>query len=44
MPRAEAVDWVAIVLGLIAFVAVGGLVPLWLWACLLYPSCPLRGG
>jgi serine/threonine-protein kinase len=44
MPPAENVDWVAIVLGLIAFVAVGGLVPLWLWACLLYPSCPLRGG
>lgn len=41
-PRPESVDWMAVVLGLIAFVAVGGLVPLWLWACLLYPSCPLR--
>ncbi|HSB91316.1 MAG TPA: protein kinase [Anaerolineales bacterium] len=38
----EAVDWVAVVLGLIAFLAVGGLIPLWLWACLAYPSCPLR--
>ena len=35
------VDYVAVVLGLLAFVAVGGLIPLWLWACLLYPSCPL---
>jgi serine/threonine-protein kinase len=43
VPRApEAVDWVAVVLGLIAFLAVGGLIPLWLWACLAYPSCPLR--
>jgi len=44
LPRAgpEGIDWVAVVLGLIAFVAVGGLIPLWLWACLAYPSCPLR--
>lgn len=34
-------DWVAIGLGLLAFLMVGGLVPLWLWACLLYPTCPL---
>ncbi|HEY71292.1 MAG TPA: serine/threonine protein kinase [Anaerolineae bacterium] len=35
------VDYVAVVLGLLAFIAVGGLIPLWLWACMLYPSCPL---
>jgi serine/threonine-protein kinase len=34
-------DWVAIVLGLIAFLLIGGLIPLWLWVCLRYPSCPL---
>jgi serine/threonine protein kinase len=34
-------DWVAIVLGLIAFLLVGGLIPLWLWVCLRYPSCPI---
>jgi serine/threonine protein kinase len=39
---AALVDWVAVALGLLAFLAVGGLVPLWLWACLMYPSCPLR--
>jgi serine/threonine-protein kinase len=38
----EHVDWLAIGLGLAAFLAVGGLVPLWLWVCLLYPTCPLR--
>ncbi|HET7011146.1 MAG TPA: hypothetical protein VFI11_10255, partial [Anaerolineales bacterium] len=43
MPRPlDGVDWVAVALGLLAFLAVGGLVPVWLWACLLYPSCPLR--
>jgi serine/threonine-protein kinase len=36
------VDWLAVALGLLAFLAVGGLIPLWLWACLMYPSCPLR--
>jgi serine/threonine-protein kinase len=35
------VDWLAVLLGLIAFLALGGLIPLWLWACLQYPSCPL---
>lgn len=35
------VDWMAVALSLLAFLLVGGLVPLWLWACLLYPSCPL---
>jgi hypothetical protein len=38
----EGIDWIAVGLGLLAFLAIGGLVPLWLWACLLYPSCPLR--
>jgi serine/threonine-protein kinase len=32
----DEVDWMAVVLGLIAFVAVGGLVPLWLWVYLRY--------
>lgn len=43
MPAAssEGLDWVAVGLGLIAFLLAGGLVPLWLWACLLYPSCPI---
>jgi serine/threonine-protein kinase len=27
-------DWVAIVLGLLAFLLIGGLIPLWLWVCL----------
>jgi serine/threonine-protein kinase len=38
---AEGLDWLAIGLGLLAFLAVGGLLPLWLWACLRYPACPL---
>jgi serine/threonine-protein kinase len=37
------IDWVAILLALLAFLAVGGLIPLWLWACLLYPACPIAG-
>ena len=41
-PPAAPVDWLAVGLGLAALLAVGGLVPLWLWACLLYPNCPLR--
>ena len=36
------VDWVAIGLGLLAFLALGGLLPVWLWVCLLYPSCPIN--
>ena len=36
------IDWSAVVLGLLAFIAVGGLIPLWLWVCLLYPTCPLN--
>jgi serine/threonine-protein kinase len=40
-PPAEGLDWLAIALGLLAFLAVGGLLPLWLWACLRYPTCPL---
>lgn len=35
------VDWLAVSLGLLAFLAVGGLIPLWLWTCLLYPQCPI---
>jgi serine/threonine-protein kinase len=42
VPSPPSVDWVAVLLGLLALLAVGGLAPLWLWACLLYPSCPLR--
>jgi len=34
------VDWIAILLGLLAFLAIGGLIPLWLWVCLRDPSCP----
>jgi serine/threonine protein kinase len=37
----ENIDWIAVILGLLAFLALGGLIPLWLWVCLLYPSCPL---
>jgi eukaryotic-like serine/threonine-protein kinase len=42
VPLSTGVDWLAVSLGLLAFLAVGGLIPLWLWACLMYPSCPLR--
>jgi len=41
-PTPQHVDWTAILLGLLAFVALGGLIPLWLWVCLLYPACPLN--
>jgi len=41
-PGVSGVDWLAVGLGLLAFLAVGGLIPLWLWTCLIYPSCPLR--
>jgi hypothetical protein len=30
------VDWLAAALGLLALIAVGGLIPLWLWVWLLY--------
>ena len=43
-PRDVAVDWVTVGLGLAAFLALGGLVPLWLWVCLLYPGCPINAG
>ena len=36
------IDWTAVVLGLLAFIAMGGLIPLWLWVCLRYPTCPLN--
>jgi serine/threonine protein kinase len=42
-PREE-IDWFAVLLGLLAFIAVGGLIPLWLFVCLLYPACPLTTG
>lgn len=32
----QQVDWLAVGLGLLAFLAVGGLVPLWLWVWLTY--------
>jgi len=38
----DRIDWLAVALGLVAFLAVGGLIPLWLWACLLSPNCPIR--
>ena len=38
------VDWLSVGLGLAAFLALGGLIPLWLWVCLLYPSCPINTG
>lgn len=38
------VDWLSVGLGLAAFIALGGLLPLWLWVCLLYPSCPINAG
>jgi hypothetical protein len=41
---AAEVDWTMIALGLLAFLTIGGLVPLWLWVCLLYPSCPINPG
>ncbi len=43
-PTATPVDWIAVGLGLAAFLALGGLLPLWLWVCLLYPSCPINPG
>jgi serine/threonine protein kinase len=35
------IDWLGVGLGLLAFLTVGGLIPVWLYACLLYPSCPI---
>jgi serine/threonine-protein kinase len=43
-PVGAEVDWLAVGLGLAAFLALGGLLPLWLWVCLLYPSCPINTG
>jgi serine/threonine-protein kinase len=40
MPRADEadlnIDWVAVLLGLLALVAVGGLIPFWTWVYFLY--------
>ena len=34
-------DWVAIILGLIALIAVGGLIPFWIWVYFVYnPPSP----
>ncbi|TET38869.1 MAG: serine/threonine protein kinase [Anaerolineales bacterium] len=41
---ASGMDWTMIALGLLAFLTIGGLIPLWLWVCLLYPSCPINPG
>lgn len=41
LPSAQ-IDWLAVALGLLAFLAVSGLIPLWLWVCLRYPMCPLN--
>ena len=41
---ASEMDWIAVALGLLAFLTIGGLIPLWLWVCLLYPSCPINPG
>jgi serine/threonine-protein kinase len=34
--KPDAVDWLAVGLGLLAFLAVGGLFPLWMWVYLTY--------
>lgn len=39
---APGIDWLAVILSLLAFLAVGGLIPLWLWVCFLYPTCPIK--
>jgi serine/threonine protein kinase len=36
------IDWLAVALGLLTFIAIGGLIPLWLWVCLRYPICPFN--
>lgn len=41
LERSGEINWLAVLLGLIAFLAIGGLIPLWLYVCLLYPTCPL---
>ncbi len=41
-PTQDHIDWAAVSLALLAFLAVGGLIPLWLMVCLLYPSCPIN--
>jgi serine/threonine protein kinase len=39
--QSQRVDWIAVILGLLVFVALGGLIPLWLWVCLRYSSCSI---
>jgi serine/threonine-protein kinase len=34
------IDWTSVALALLAFLALGGLIPLWLTVCLRYPTCP----
>jgi serine/threonine protein kinase len=44
LEQEPSIDWVGVGLGLLAFIAVGGLIPLWLYVCLLYPTCPFNPG
>jgi serine/threonine-protein kinase len=39
-PSADRVDWLAVALSLLAVIAVGGLIPLWLYIWLLYNQIP----
>lgn len=39
-PESPQVDWATIILALMAAVAVGGLIPFWLWIYLLFNSAP----
>jgi uncharacterized membrane protein len=35
------IDWVAVLLGLLAMIALGGLIPFWMWIYFVY-NPPLR--
>ncbi len=37
----EGIDWVSVLLGLLALIAVGGLIPFWMWVYLVY-NPPIR--
>jgi serine/threonine-protein kinase len=39
-PTQPGIDWVVIFLGLLAAIAVGGLIPFWLWIVLLFNNVP----